>query len=138
LDAKREIQVKPDLKFYLGAHIHIEVDRPLGSVHPLHPDVFYTVNYGFIPGTTSGDGIPTDVYVLGIDEPVASADGVVIAMVEREDDAEDKLVVSTGSGDLDVEKIRQAIAFQEQFFTSRIILADELSQFIPSVGNQNG
>jgi inorganic pyrophosphatase/GNAT superfamily N-acetyltransferase len=116
-------RVKPDLQRYLGSQVTVEVDRPLGSVHPKHSDIVYTINYGFIPGTTSGDGMPIDVYVLGIDEAVIRAEGVVVAVIEREDDNEDKLVVSTKTGDLDADVIRKATAFQEQFFKTRIILA---------------
>lgn len=48
----------------------------------------YPANYGFIPGTLSGDGDPVDVLVLG---PEALAPGVVISakpigMLETEDE----------------------------------------------------
>ena len=30
--------------------VTVTVDRPLGSCHPKHPDLYYPVNYGYIPG----------------------------------------------------------------------------------------
>src|SRR5690349_4036298 len=101
--------MKPELTDYLGVLVRVEIDRPLGTVHPRHPDIYYTVNYGFVPDTRSGDGMPIDAYVLGIDEPVADAAGVVIAVVVRDDDIEDKLVVSTNSNALSLDEIKQAI-----------------------------
>jgi inorganic pyrophosphatase len=126
------MRVKPDLRVYLGNQVKVEVDRPLGSVHPRHPDIVYTVNYGFIPGTISGDGMPVDAYILGIEEAVTHAEGVVIAVIQRKNDYEDKLVVSTDPGDLGAKKIRQATAFVEQYYRSRIIMADNLKHPIRS------
>jgi inorganic pyrophosphatase len=33
------------------------VDRPKGSLHPRFPDIIYPLDYGFLEGTTGGDGI---------------------------------------------------------------------------------
>ena len=110
-----------DLTSYLGQVVQVVIDRPLGSLHPRHPDICYPINYGFLPGTISGDGAPIDVYVLGVDTPVETYQGVVIAVVAREDDVEDKLVVAPR--DFSREEIAQAVTFQEQFFTSTIVTA---------------
>ena len=32
------------------------VDRPLGSYHPEHKDMYYPVNYGYIEGIMAPDG----------------------------------------------------------------------------------
>ena len=55
---------------YLGKTVDIVIDRPLGSVHPEHTDIVYPVNYGYIPGTESGDGEALDVYLPGVGVPV--------------------------------------------------------------------
>lgn len=86
--------MKPNLTPYLGRRVHVVIDRPLGSTHPRFPDLIYPVNYGELLGTLSGDGQPIDAYLLGWPEPVATAEGVVIAVLERLNDAEDKLVVA--------------------------------------------
>lgn len=114
---------KPDLKPYLGCRVQVTVDRPLGSAHPRFPELIYPLNYGEIPGTVSGDGQPIDAYLLGWSEAVAEAEGIVIAVLEREDDAEDKLVVapSEAAGQRwSHEALLAAVAFQERFFRVRL------------------
>jgi inorganic pyrophosphatase len=112
-----------DLVPYLGKQVHVVIDRPLGSHHPRHPDITYPVNYGYLPDTVSGDGTPIDAYVLGVNSPVATHEGVVIGIVVRADDVEDKLVVAPGGLVFSQDDIAQAVAFQEQFFTSKLIMA---------------
>lgn len=34
----------------LGSVATVKVDRPLGSYHPRHPDMYYPVNYGYVEG----------------------------------------------------------------------------------------
>ena len=34
----------------LGKMVKVIVDRPMGSYHPNHKDLYYPVNYGFIEG----------------------------------------------------------------------------------------
>lgn len=113
--------MKPDLTAWLGQIVRVAVDRPLGSVHPRHPDLVYPVNYGEIPGTLSGDGQPIDASLLGWDVPVREAEGVVTAVIVRENDAEDKLVVArpgTLWADADIMK---AVSFQERYFRGRLV-----------------
>lgn len=116
--------MKPDLTTYLGRTVAVEIDRPLGSRHPQHHSLIYPVNYGELPGTVSGDDHPIDAYVLGPTTPVDRVDGLVIAVVIRDDDNEDKLVVTMGVEAPTAETIWRAISFQEQYFRSRIILAE--------------
>ena len=33
------------------------IDRPLGTYHPKHKDIFYTVNYGYVEGVIAPDGV---------------------------------------------------------------------------------
>lgn len=115
----RETLLRP----WLGQQVAVIVDRPLGTTHPQHPDISYPVNYGYIPGTQSGDGQPLDAYILGVDVPVTSFLGEVIAIAVRRDALEDKLVVVPAGTQLTVEEIRQAVAFQEQYFDSGIVMA---------------
>ena len=116
----------PNLKLddWIGRTIDIVVDRPLGSIHPNHPDIVYTVNYGYLPGTMAPDGHPIDVYVLGVDHPLKQCSAKVIAVVHRRDDVEDKIVVAM-SGEWDRASIEKATAFQEQWFDSWVELPGE-------------
>ena len=63
----------PALK-YLGKTVSVTMDRPLGSRHPKYGFV-YKANYGFLPGTVSGDGEEIDAYVLNIDRPLQNYTG---------------------------------------------------------------
>jgi inorganic pyrophosphatase len=111
------------LQFWLGQRVAVVIDRPLGSQHPRHPDIVYPVNYGYIPNTEAGDRQPLDAYVLGVDVPITSLIGEVIAIIVRHDDVEDKLVVCPAGMRLSPSDIRDAVRFQEQFFDTDLLLA---------------
>lgn len=106
----------------LGRAVHCVMDRPLGSRHPRYPDMLYTVNYGCVPGVMAGDGAEQDVYVLGPTAPLETFDGVVIAVIHRFDDCEDKWVVAEAGARYTAEDIRAAVAFQEKYYRSEILL----------------
>ena len=40
----------------LGETVTVTIDRPMGTYHPNHPDIYYPVNYGYIEGIIAGDG----------------------------------------------------------------------------------
>ena len=114
---QREILIQK----YLGQTVTVTVDRPVGFHHVtkgIHLD--YTVNYGFLPGVTGGDGEEQDVYILGISEPLETFTGRIIAVVRRSDDNEDKLVAAPEGMAFTAEQIREEIAFVEKYFDSRI------------------
>ncbi|NSW51263.1 MAG: inorganic diphosphatase [Anaerolineae bacterium] len=104
----------------LGRPICILIERPLGSRHPKYGFI-YPVNYGYVPGTISGDGEALDAYLLGIHQPVDTYTGQVIAVIHRLDDDDDKLVLAPEGMSYSDEDIRALTAFQEQWFTSVII-----------------
>ena len=76
-----------DSKNYIGKTVKVKIDRPLGSKHP-NWDMIYTVNYGYVPNTVSGDGEEVDCYVLGVFKPIEKFEGKCIAVIRRikEDD----------------------------------------------------
>ena len=104
----------------LGKFVKVTVDRPRGSYHPEHKDMYYTVNYGYIEGIIAGDGEEQDAYILGIDVPVREFVGRVIAIIHREDDVEEKWVVAPENVYFTKEEIRKQVSFQEQYFKSEI------------------
>ena len=104
---------------FIGKTIHVRIDRPLGSRHPEH-DFIYPVNYGFVPGVAGLDGEELDAYVLGVAEPVECFTGRCIAVIQRSNDADDKLVIAPEGEGFTDEQIRVLTAFQEQFFESSI------------------
>lgn len=111
---------KVDSKDYLGKTISIKIDRKLGSKHPKHGFI-YTVNYGYVPDTISGDGEELDAYLLGVFEPVEEYTGKVIAIIHRTNDNDDKLIVVDKDNNYTDDQIRALTEFQEQYFESIII-----------------
>ncbi|OGC82078.1 MAG: inorganic pyrophosphatase [Candidatus Abawacabacteria bacterium RBG_16_42_10] len=105
---------------FLQHTVNVTIDRPLGSKHPKF-DWAYPVNYGFIPGTKSGDGEEIDAYILGISEPLQTFRGKCIAIIHRTNDNDDKLIVVPEGLAVSDEKIQQATLFQEQYFQSEIL-----------------
>ena len=78
----------------IGKMVTVTVDRKLGTYHPKHRDIYYPVNYGFISGIMAADGDEQDAYILGIDEPLDTFTGKIIAVIHRKNDVEDKWVVA--------------------------------------------
>lgn len=102
--------------------VTVTIDRPLGSCHPNHPDLYYPVNYGYINGIPAPDGEDQDAYVLGIEVPLSEFTGKVIAVIHRVDDIEDKWVVTPEKMTFTENEIRSLTDFQEQYFTISIKL----------------
>lgn len=100
----------------IPTHVTVTVDRPLGSAHPNHPTLVYPVNYGYVAGILGGDGEEQDAYILGVDVPVSSFAGRVIAVIHRHNDNEDKWVVAPEGMTFTEEAIRCLTHFQEQYF----------------------
>lgn len=98
----------------------IIIDRPLGSRHPKHKDMIYPINYGYVKGIFAPDGEEQDVYVLGVDLPIETFTGKLIAIVHRKDDVEDKWVACPADRSFTEEQIKSQIAFTEQYFDSEI------------------
>ena len=47
----------------IGSIVTVTVDRPLGSFHPKHNDIFYPINYGYVEGVKAPDGEWQDAYI---------------------------------------------------------------------------
>lgn len=106
----------------LGEIVTVTVERPLGSYHPEHKNLYYPINYGYIKGTLALDGEEIDAYILGVDEPVKEFRGMVIAIIHRLNDVEDKLVVAPDGITYSEAQIRELTSFQEQYFDIEIEL----------------
>lgn len=100
----------------------VKIDRPLGTYHPEHKDLYYPVNYGYIPELFANDGEEQDVYVLGVNEPVDTFTGELIAIIHRIDDVEDKWVVAPSGVKFSENEIEEQVNFQEQYFEHKIEL----------------
>lgn len=101
-------------------YIHVIVDRPLGSYHPKHKDLYYPVNYGYVEGIMAADGEEQDAYILGVDMPVKEITGKLIAIIHRKDDVEEKWVVVPEGRNYTKEEIASLVEFQEKYFDSEV------------------
>ena len=104
----------------IGKIVKVVVDRPLGSYHPKHKDIYYHINYGFVEGIIAPDGEEQDVYILGVDVPVKEFVGRIIAIIHRKDDIEEKWVVAPDSMSFSKEEIMEQVEFQERYFDSEV------------------
>lgn len=108
----------------LGTTVTVTVDRPLGSRHPEHTDMIYPVNYGYIEGIIAPDGEEQDAYILGIDKPVEKFTGMVVGVICREDDNEEKWVVvpeNMAGTEICWEcNIMHTVDFTEKYFKSKL------------------
>ncbi|MEV0081495.1 inorganic pyrophosphatase [Saccharopolyspora sp. NPDC050642] len=75
----------------LVRHGEIVVDRPRGRPHPRIPDVVYPLDYGYLAGTTGGDGEGIDVFVGSA--AGAGVAGVLLTADLAKRDAEIKVLV---------------------------------------------
>jgi len=106
----------------IGTLVTVTVDRPLGSRHPNHPDLLYTVNYGYINGIIATDGEEQDVYILGVYTPLKKFRGMVIGILHRLNDVEDKWIVAPEGIRLSREEILELVWFQERYFQTELFI----------------
>lgn len=124
-------------KNYLNQYLKVKIDRPLGSKHPKH-DFIYTVNYGYVPDTISGDGEELDCYILGVFEALNEFTGKCIAVIHRINDNDDKLIIVPENRNFSNKEIEALIEFQERFFKHKIIRDDiEFNSLIPELSVSN-
>ena len=106
---------------YIGKILNIKIDRPMGSKHPKHGYI-YPINYGFVPGVIAPDGEELDTYVLGVFEPIEEYTGKCIAVIEREDDDDPKLIIVPEDKNYTSEQIMVLVEFQERYFKAKIYI----------------
>jgi inorganic pyrophosphatase len=116
-----------DYSRIIGSTVTVTIDRPMGSYHPEHKDMYYPVNYGYIEGMIAQDGEEQDVYVFGVDHPVKKFTGRVIAVIHRDDDCEEKWCAVPEGTVMTASEINEQVHFQEQYFHSRIIMKQCIS-----------
>lgn len=107
-------------EYALGDTVTIKMDRPIGTVHPKHPDLVYPINYGYVPGLIAPDGEEQDAYVLGVDEPLTEFTGRLIAIIHRFDDVEEKWVLAPEGMRFTKEQVEEMTHFQEQYYQIEI------------------
>lgn len=116
-----KLVIRKKLESMIGHTIKVYVDRPIGSHHPKHNDIIYPINYGYIKEIIVDDKEYQDVYILGEDKSLDCVEGKIYAIIERENDNEDKLIVVTNNKEYSNEEIRKLVDFQEKYFKYKII-----------------
>ena len=106
----------------LGKTVTVTIDRKLGTTHPNH-NTHYPINYGYIAGIIAPDGEEQDAYILGVNKPIETFTGKVIAIIHRKDDIEDKWVVAPEGMHFSEEEIAKQTHFQEKYFNSTVCMA---------------
>jgi inorganic pyrophosphatase len=109
----------------IGETVKVTVDRPLGSYHPEHKDMYYPINYGFVEGIMAPDGEEQDAYIIGVETPVKEFVGKVIAVIHRKDDVEEKWVVASEGSVFTREQIWEKVLFTEQYYDSEIEMCSQ-------------
>lgn len=104
----------------IGSIVKVTVDRPLGSYHPKHKNIYYPINYGYVEGIIAPDRDEQDAYIIGVDAPVKEFIGKIIAIIHRYDDAEEKWVVAPENASFTKDEIIELVNFQEQYFKSEV------------------
>ncbi len=77
----------------------VVIERPRGSSHPRFPELVYPLDYGYVRGTTGGDGAEVDVWQgsLGDQRLV----GVMCTVDLDKRDAELKLMLACTEAELE-------------------------------------
>ena len=107
------------LSKYLNKDIKVFVDRPIGYNHH---GVLYTQNYGYIKEFKALDNEYQDAYIIGVNKPIDYFEGKIIAIINRTNDIEDKLVVCDKNKNYTKDEIKKLVEFQEKYFKSKIII----------------
>lgn len=110
-----------DYSEVIGSIVECTMDRPMGTTHPGFAHIYYPINYGYVNGVMAGDGAEQDVYILGVDKPLETFTGKVIAVFHRYNDVEDSWIVAPEGMDFSDEEIMQQIGFQERFFDGVLV-----------------
>ena len=111
---------KVDYKQYLGKTVQVVIDRPIDSLHPKFK-FRYEINYGYILNTKAEDNEEIDVYVLDEVVPLKTAKVKIIAIIQRQDDIESKLVGITKNQNYTDAEILNKVNFVEKYFKSKLI-----------------
>jgi inorganic pyrophosphatase len=78
----------------------IVIDRPKGTAHSRYPDLIFPLDYGYLKGTTGGDGDGIDVWIGSAAHRKLTAIGCTVDMTKR--DAEIKLIIGCTEAEIAV------------------------------------
>ena len=105
------------MKKLVGKKVKVLIDRPIGYKHE---GITYSLNYGYIENITALDGEFQDAYIIDAKEPLNEYVGVVLGIIKREEDIEDKLIVAKSDIEITDQEIERKVLFVEQYFKHHI------------------
>ncbi len=93
------------------------LDRPKGSVHPVHPEIVYPIDYGYVNETQGGDGEELDIFVGSADNGLVA---VILTTDRRKKDRECKLILNCSPEEIYL--INGFINFDPDLMTGKIVM----------------
>ena len=75
----------------LIASSEVVIDRPKGSMHPVHSAIIYPLDYGYLKNVNGGDGNELDIWQGSVSDRQLVA--VVCTADTLKNDAEVKLII---------------------------------------------
>ncbi len=110
---------------WLGKTVTVTIERPYGSFDLRHEGIS-EMNSGYVKEDISfEDHDFLDAYVFGLEEPLESFTGVVVAVIYRKEAANIRLVVARSGETIQHEAVIQKLGYTEQYYDIRILWADE-------------
>jgi inorganic pyrophosphatase len=98
----------------VASHLLV-IDRPKGSSHPRYPEILYPLDYGYLEGTTSGDGGGIDVW-LGV-SGTHDLSAVILTVDLLKSDVEIKMMLGCSK-----EELQTILVFHNQSSRMRATL----------------
>jgi inorganic pyrophosphatase len=84
----------------LVAEAKVVIDRPAGTAHPRYPDFIYPLDYGYLQGTSAGDGGGIDVWQGSL--PGGKVNGVICTVDMNKRDSEIKILLGCTSAEMEL------------------------------------
>lgn len=104
----------------IGEKFHVIVDYKIGEFDPMYPNIKCQLNCGHIENVIDASGEIQKAYVLGVETPIETFDGRLIAIIHRLNDMENKWVIA--NRDFTKEEIFEAVSFYEKYFKIEILM----------------
>ncbi len=83
----------------LLAESRVVIDRPKSQPHPRYPDLIYPLDYGYLEGTSAGDGDGIDIWIGSKDSKTLT--GILCTFDTVKRDAEIKLLAGCSAQDVE-------------------------------------
>ncbi len=97
----------------LGKYVRVRVTNPIHSVNGQR-GFTYGLNYGIIEGKKHFDYVSSGAYIMGINHPVRTFDGRVIAVIRHNDGTAPVYVVAPKSTRFINHQVEDAVSFAEE------------------------